>query len=181
MKKKAFIPVSALMGVLLLTLVATMTPFVAEPDIAYAQVSADATLSTLTIAGAPGGTDQTLSITDATDRMFEARIPFIMTGVSVTATATDSDATIKINGQDATSDSPLIVPGLTAGRVNNVNIVVTAESGDKLTYTIKVYRERQTVSDNANLSSLNISPGGLTPRFSASQTSYKARVSSRQK
>ena len=34
MKKKAFIPVSALMGVLLLTLVATMTLFVAEPDIA---------------------------------------------------------------------------------------------------------------------------------------------------
>ena len=36
------------MGALLLALVAAMTPFVADPDIAYAQ-SADATLDTLTI------------------------------------------------------------------------------------------------------------------------------------
>ena len=42
MKKKAFIPVSALIGVMLLTLVATMTLFVAEPDMSrYAQTAPD--------------------------------------------------------------------------------------------------------------------------------------------
>ena len=171
---------SALMGVLLLTLVATMTLFVAEPDIAHAQVSADANLSNLAIVGAPGtNVNANMTPTFTTDvTAYEARIPFITTGVAVTATARDSDdATIKVNGRDATSGDPHILPGLTAGRVNDVNIEVTAESGDKQTYTVKVYRERQSLSDNDNLRSLSISPGSLSPRFSASETSYNARVS----
>ena len=45
---------SVLIGALLLALVAAMTPFVAEPDVAYAQAqSADATLSALAVEGAP--------------------------------------------------------------------------------------------------------------------------------
>ena len=168
------------MGALLLALVAAMTPFVAEPNIAYAQALADADLTTLTVTGAPGiDVNANLSpstVAEATDRMFTARIPFITTGVNVTATTSDSGATIKINGQDATSETPLTVPGLTAGRVNNVNVVVTAAAGNKLTYTVKVYRERQDLSDNANLSSLSISPGSLTPGFRGSETSYNTRV-----
>ena len=42
MKNKAFTPISALIGALLLTLVAAMTPFVAERNLAYAQ-TADST------------------------------------------------------------------------------------------------------------------------------------------
>ena len=165
------------MGVLLLTLVATMTLFVAEPDIAYAQ-AADANLTDLQIAGSPGGSAATLDPGFGTDvTAYEARIPFITTGVAVTATTRDPNATIKVNGRDATSATAHILPGLTAGRVNDVNIEVTAESGDKKTYTVKVYRARQTQSDNANLSSLSISPGRLSPGFSASETSYNARVS----
>ena len=38
-KKKAFIPITALMAALLLALVAAMTPFVAERDLAYAQTA----------------------------------------------------------------------------------------------------------------------------------------------
>ena len=164
------------MGVLLLTLVATMTLFVAEPDIAHAQVSADTTLSALEITGSPGNVEANITPTFMADETaYEARIPFITTGVAVTATVNQEDATIKVNGRDATSADPHILPGLTAGRVNDVNIVVTAESGDKQTYTVKVYRERQTLSDNANLRSLSISPGRL-PGFSASETSYNARV-----
>ena len=170
------------MGVLLLTLVATMTLFVAEPDVAHAQEeapSAITTLSSLIIMGSPGrvAADMTPNFVPATT-MYEARIPFITTGVAVTAETTDDGATIKVNGRDATptATEPYILPGLTAGRVNNVNVEVTAESGDKQTYTIKVYRDRQTLSDNNNLSSLSISPGRLTPRFSGSETSYNARV-----
>ena len=171
------------MGVLLLTLVATMTLFVAEPDRAHAQdaPSADATLDALIITGSPGNVEASMApaFSDPTVTAYEARIPFITTGVAVTATATAANdgATIKVNGRDPTSGDEYIVPGLTAGRVNDVNIVVTAESGAKQTYTIKVYRERQTESDNANLSSLSISPGRLSPGFSASETSYNARVS----
>ena len=43
MNKKAFIPISALIGALLLALVAAMTPFVAEHNLAYAQ-TADSTV-----------------------------------------------------------------------------------------------------------------------------------------
>ena len=43
MNKKTFIPISALIGALLLALVATMTPFVAERNLAYAQ-TADSTV-----------------------------------------------------------------------------------------------------------------------------------------
>ena len=39
MNKKAFIPISALMGALLLALFAAMTPFVAEPGRAHAQMA----------------------------------------------------------------------------------------------------------------------------------------------
>ena len=170
----------------MLTLVVTMTLFVAEPDIAYAQTpSADTTLENLVITGSPDGevgADMTPTFAPATTT-YEARIPFTTTGVVVTATvATVNEdqeaATIKVNGRDAdaTPQDPYILPGLNAGRVNTVNIEVTAESGDKQTYTVKVYRERQSLSDNANLRSLSISPGRLSSGFSASETSYNARV-----
>ena len=50
MKKKAFIPISALVGALLLAIIAAMTPFVAERNLAYAQTNSDiATLSSLRV------------------------------------------------------------------------------------------------------------------------------------
>ena len=44
MNRKAFIPISALLGALLLALVAAMTPFVAERNLAYAQMMDDMTI-----------------------------------------------------------------------------------------------------------------------------------------
>ena len=53
MNRKAFIPISALLGALLLALVAAMTPFVADPERAYAQSqSQDTTLYSLSFTGA---------------------------------------------------------------------------------------------------------------------------------
>ena len=186
MKKKAFIPVSALIGVMLLTLVATMTLFVAEPDIAYAQTpSADTTLSALEITGSPGG-EMGAGMTPSfapTTTVYEARIPFITTGVAVVAPVADVEAdqeaaTIKVNGRaaDATPQDPYILSGLTAGRVNDVNIEVTAESGDKqnlhgqgVPRASDLERQRQ--------SSFTEHKPRKVPRFSASETSYNARVS----
>ena len=59
MNKKVFIPISALMGALLLALFATMTPFVAEPDRAYAQ-SPDTTLYELGIDSTGGAVSDSL-------------------------------------------------------------------------------------------------------------------------
>ena len=44
LNRKAFIPISALLGALLLALVAAMTPFVAERNLAHAQMMDDMTI-----------------------------------------------------------------------------------------------------------------------------------------
>ena len=179
MNKKAFIPISALMGALLLALFAAMTPFVADPDIAYAQ-SADATLSNLAIVGEPGdvAANMTPGFAAATED-YTARIPFITGGVTVTATATDADnatVTFSHTDTDTSEDGQQINLASRAGMKTDIVVTVRAQAGNTKAYTISVYRERETRSDNANLSSLGISPGSLSPGFSASETSYKARV-----
>ena len=184
MKKKAFIPVSALMGVLLLTLVATMTLFVAEPDIAYAQESADADLATLAVVGAPSGTVYTdgdldpnfsLSITEYT-----VRTNFNDSGVTVTATAVDAaaGATVRVNGQTP-NDINQVGVTIPDGVTTNISIVVTAAAGNTKTYTVKAYRNRSILKLDADLSSLNISPsGGLTLSSDSTPIApiYEARV-----
>ena len=185
MKKKAFIPISALMGALLLALVAAMNPFVAERNVAQAQ-SADATLAALAIVGEPGDVtaalaraDGSLGDFDGSVEDYTARIPFITGGVTVTATATDADnATVSFSHSDRATneDGQQIDLSSRAGMTTDIIVTVRAQAGNTKNYTISVYRERETESDNTNLSSLSISPGSLSPRFSASETSYNARV-----
>ena len=195
MNKRAFIPISALMGALLLALVAAMTPFVVEPDRAHAQaLSADATLSGLTVVGGPSGSAVVaLAQDDADGGGFDAdvedytvRIGFNDSGVRVTPTAMQAsddnddtnDSIIRVNGKTVASAATEEVNLATRdGMTTTITIQVTAplRSVTK-TYTVKVYRERQTPSTNANLASLGISPGSLSPAFSSGTTSYKARV-----
>ena len=179
-------------------IVAVMALFVAEPDRAHAQaLSADASLSGLTVVGGPGTTDVGLApsfsggLTD-TNRMFTARIPFTDTGVVITPTATENDnedtatntidpalnSIIRVNGTVVVTGMPHNVSlAGRAGRTSTITIVVTAPQRTVTeTYTVKVYRNRQTLSDNANLASLSVSGGSLTPRFSPGTSSYTARV-----
>ncbi|MZQ84635.1 hypothetical protein GQF01_21235 [Paenibacillus sp. 5J-6] len=56
---------------------------------------------------------------------------------------------------------------------NTINIVVTAQDGTtNNTYSLTIER----ISDNADLSSLTLSSGALTPAFVSGQTSYTANV-----
>lgn len=184
MNKKAFIPISALMGALLLALVAAMTPFVAEPNIAYAQQSANADLATLAVVGAPSGTVYTggdlapASPDFATVSEFTVRTIFDDGGVTVTATAADTGATVRINGQTPNASNQVGVT-IPAGSTTNISIVVRAAAGNSKTYTVKAYRNRSTLSDNANFSSLSISPSGGLKQSSTSTSAapvYEARV-----
>ena len=186
-KRKAFIPITALLGALLLALVATMTPFVAERHVAYAQSpSADATLSGLTITGQPGDVAAGMSPTFAgATTEYTARIPFTTSGAMVTPTATQSGNTspadnsiIRVNGSIVTSGTGKEISlANAAGQTTTITIQVTAplRSVTK-TYKIKVYRERATKSKDANLATLGITGGSLIPAFSPGTTSYKARV-----
>ncbi len=183
--RKTFLPIPALLGALLLALVATMTPFVADPDRAYAQASANADLSNLTVVGAPSGTvyagGDLAPTFGAAVTEYTVRTIHNDTGITVTAPADDTGATVRVNGvrTDATTNQAGV--SIPPGATTNISIVVTAAAGNTKTYTVKAYRNRPTLSSNADLSSLSISPsGGL--KESATSTSaapvYEARVQS---
>ena len=84
------------------------------------------------------------------------------TSVNITATATDSKATITGTG----------TKNLQYG-ANSFNIVVTAENGAQRTYTIVINR-RDTRSGNNNLKSLSVDKGKIN--FSKNTTSYTVNV-----
>ncbi|MBX3303646.1 MAG: cadherin-like beta sandwich domain-containing protein [Nitrospira sp.] len=95
--------------------------------------------------------------------------------VSVTPTRQDSDATIAINGQTATSGQAHAVPLNGPGQSTTITIVVTAQNGNTKTYLVTVSRG---VSNNNNLQGLTISQGTLSPAFRASTTDYTVEVAS---
>lgn len=95
-----------------------------------------------------------------------------ITSVTVTPTAADSDATVTVNGSQASSGSPSRSIPLSPG-ANTITIVVAAANGGTRHYTIVVTRAR---SGENNLSSLTISSGALTPTFAAGTQSYAASV-----
>lgn len=92
----------------------------------------DATLKSLTISKgtlAPAFSASTVSYTADVDNTTAS--------VTVTPTANESHATVKVNGTDATSGSASSAVTLVAGD-NTITIAVTAQNGDTKTYAITV-------------------------------------------
>lgn len=88
---------------------------------------------------------------------------------TITATAEIAGSTIIIGGVVAISGQPFGPVPLNVG-ANRFEIVVRAPvSGEEKKYTVVVTRA---LSGNANLSTLAVSPGTLTPGFSPALTSY---------
>ena len=96
--------------------------------------------------------------------------------ITVTPTSNDSNASIVVNGTALTSGSASGAIALTVGD-NVIDIVVTAEDGvSTQTYTVTITR-LVPLSDDADLSSLNLSVGSLDPAFNATTLTYSASVS----
>lgn len=95
---------------------------------------------------------------------YSVKVGSDVTSINVSASAEDSGA--KISGTGSKS--------LNYGD-NKINVVVTAPSGDKKTYTITVTREDNR-SKNNNLSSIKLSTGTLSPSFSSGRTTYNVSV-----
>ena len=96
-----------------------------------------------------------------------------VTTVSVTATVQDATSTMTINGQSVLSGTPLTINNLPVGNTT-VTIVVTANpAGNSQTYAVTITRS---VLGNANLSSLAVTPGSLSPAFSAGTLAYSVNV-----
>jgi len=104
----------------------------------------------------------TTSYTDSVDNAVST--------ITITPTATDANATIKVNGAAITSGTASGAIALAEGAKTVITTVVTAQNGTATkTYTVTVTRAPST---NAGLSKLGPNIGGLTPAFSSTTTSY---------
>ncbi len=192
-KRKAFIPISALMVALLLALVAAMTPFVAGPDRAYAQ-SADTTLYVLGISADAGEVSSSLTpafvpsqppvegghtayaANDVTTVTVTANASHSAATVAVKAGATESSATAVTAETDGTFDVTLEAAG------SNTVILITVTAPDRVgmaTYMVTVERGA-TGSEVTTLSALKLMDGSdevaLNETFASGTLTYTANA-----
>jgi hypothetical protein len=100
-------------------------------------------------------------------------VAYTVSSLNVTPTIADSTATLKVNGSDATSGSAVNVP-LNIG-ANTITVLVTAQDGtSQKTYTVTVTRAAAVT--NADLSSLILDQGSLSPSFASGTISYTNSV-----
>ncbi len=130
-------------------------------------ISNDANLSNLSVSN---GTIQPAF--DPNETSYTVDVGSEVIKITVTPTASDTKANIKVNGSDvnsgeASQNIPLVVGN------NTVNIEVTAENGDTKTYEILVTRE---ASNDNSLSHLLISNGLLQPAFDPTIENYTVNV-----
>ena len=98
-----------------------------------AALSDNADLTGLTISS--GTLSPQFSSSDIT---YTASVANSVTQVTVTPTASDSSATIAVNGNTVTSGNGYILTSLTAGEPTTVTVIVTAQDSTTKTYTITV-------------------------------------------
>lgn len=137
-------------------------------------VSSNADLSALSLSG---GTLSPAFLGATTN--YTASVPNAVATLSVTPTASQSDAAVqvRVNGgafSGVPSGNASDALALNVGS-NTVDIRVTAQDGSTTkTYTVTVTREAP--SSNADLSSLSLSAGTLSPEFDPSNGHYNATV-----
>ena len=135
LNRKAFIPISALLGALLLALVAAMNPFIAGPDRAYAQsTSTDTTLFQMSITG-QGGETPTVSafmpkfvpgVAPAEDGYTAYATNAVGTGGSVTLTATASHSGASVAVKAGATEAAAKAATAIEAETNGTFIVNTA-------------------------------------------------------
>ena len=96
-----------------------------------------------------------------------------VTSVSVTPTAEDKNATIKVEGKVVPSGASSSKISLDEGG-NTITVVVTDTKDRKTTYTINITRRYP--KNNVNLSSLIVTDGKLSPIFDAETYLYSVKV-----
>jgi hypothetical protein len=99
-----------------------------------------------------------------------------VSSITVTATKADSSASMTINGQGTNSGQARSISLGAPGSSTEIDITVTAPNDTSKTYTVNV--NRAALGGNNNLSALTVSPGSLSPSFTASRTSYAVSVGS---
>ena len=127
-----------------------------------------ATLSSLTLSTGTLSQGFTSSI-----ETYTASVANSIETISVTATPTQANATITVNGTSVPSGNASGAIALSVGP-NIITVLVTAQDGSTTkTYTVTVTRATSTV---ATLSSLTLSTGTLSQGFTSSIETYTASV-----
>ena len=122
-------------------------------------LSKNANLASLSVSGAtlsPAFKAQTTSYSIGD-------VEYSTSKLDIKYTTEDSSSTVKIKGNS-----------LSVGK-NMVSVVVTAEDGTEKTYKITVNRKQDPnykASSNANLKSITVSQGMISPAFAADKTNY---------
>ncbi len=105
---------------------------------------------------------------------YTASVANSTSSITITPTAADINATIKVNGTTVSSGTASGAIALSVGP-NAISVAVTAQNGAATaTYTVTVTR---VASANANLASMNPSVTPLSPSFAPGTTSYTLNVS----
>ena len=180
MTNKTYIPILAVIGAIMLVVVAAMAPpqsFFGR-DLVHAQTIDDATLDMLSLTGVQNNMLSPDFSAAADTRTYSARVVDTATSkVTVTAESANNNATVTIrpSDQDSVENDHQVL--LNAGR--NTVITVTVRSEDRTvteTYTITVYKERTQPSDDADLSALRLSGVTLSPSFNSDKITYTGRA-----
>ncbi len=97
-----------------------------------------------------------------------------VSSVMVTPRLQDTDAMMTVDGQATNSGQARTIALRGPGTNTLINIVATAPNGTQKNYTVDV--SRAVLTGNNNLQSLSVSPGMLSPSFSASGIFYSVKV-----
>lgn len=137
-----------------------------------ASASSVKTLSALSLSSG------TLSPTFASGTLsYAATVGGSVSSVTVSASKTEAKEKVEVNGSVISSAGSTTLAN-TSGSIslalgtNTITVLVTAENGSNNSYVITVTRQ----DSNANLSSLALSAGALSPSFSSDTLDYTATV-----
>ncbi|WHZ28439.1 MAG: hypothetical protein OJF51_003237 [Nitrospira sp.] len=109
---------------------------------------------------------------------YTVNLPSNASSITVTPTLQDTTASmaISVNSGQPTNINSGQSRTITLGQPDSntfINIIVTAQNGNRNTYAIVVDKAP---SSNNNLSALSVTPGTLSPRFAADTLSYTVNV-----
>ena len=147
-------------GAIELTVRFTPSTFVPPSD--------DATLSDLIVIG--GDLDEDF---EPNTNRYAIAVPNQPGNIILRPVASDDEATIAVDGEPYDQDGSGITIDLLEGS-NTVSILVTAENGDTNEYILTI--GRAIASGDANLASLEVSEGELSPQFSSGTQNYLVDV-----
>lgn len=139
-------------------------------NVVRAALGGNNNLSALTVS--PGSLN---SAFDPDDQTYTVNVASTVASITVTPTRQDPAATLTVTsngpGPITTSGQARTIPLRAAGLSTTITIVVRAQNGSEKPYTITVDRAAPPPpSGNNNLRNLTVSPGTLSPAFSATRT-----------